>query len=131
MDISNMFKTAENKMSAQIAKNSEIRKIDQRIEDMITRVIDFLGEENRFIVNGLSYGQPAFILSDVDKKELTNTLVAKIKEFPKKLDAELGKFFDGIKDTETEVPEKETDETTDQVAEIPTKLAITRSVFNY
>jgi len=132
MDISNIFKTAENKMSIQIAKNTEIRKINQSIENYISRIIDYIGEENRYIANGFTYGStPNCLLSETDKKELVNTLITKVKELPEKLKAELDKFFEGMKldtEEEKETPEAE-DESTPKLT--VTKELIARPIFNY
>lgn len=96
--LGNLPKSNENALSTEISKKTEIRRIKSRIENYITEIINYLGEENNYIQNNLSYGPPArgIILSDEDKKELINFLVSEVKKVPEKITTEINSFFEGV-----------------------------------
>lgn len=96
--LGNLPKANENTLSTEISKKTEIRRIKSRIENYITEIINYLGEENNYIQNNLSYGGPnrGVILSDEDKKELINFLVSEVKKVPEKITTEINSFFEGV-----------------------------------
>lgn len=96
--LGNLPKANENALSTEISKKTEIRRIKSRIENYITEIINYLGEENNYIQNNLSYGGPnrGVILSDEDKKELINFLVSEVKKVPEKITTEINSFFEGV-----------------------------------
>lgn len=90
-----------NTLANKIQKNSEVRRIKGRIDNYITQILDFLGEESKYISNGLSYSENPVCgskLTEEEKKELTDVLVSEVKSLPEKLKTEINKFFE-----ETEV----------------------------
>lgn len=115
--LSNLPKPNENALSTEISKKTEIRRIKSRIENYITEIINYLGEENNYIQNNLSYGGPnrGVILSDEDKKELINFLVSEVKKVPEKITTEINSFFEGVNktsdsDEKTSEPEEKASE---------------------
>lgn len=99
--LNNLPEQNRNTLANKIQKSSEVRRIKGRIDNYITQILDFLGEESKFISNGLSFSENPVCglkLTEEEKKELTNVLVSEIKSLPEKLKAEINKFFE-----ETEV----------------------------
>lgn len=103
--LNNLPKQNGNSLSAKITKNTEARKIRVRLENYISQILDYLGEENDFITKGLSYNYGSKI-SDEDKKELLDLLVSEVKMFPDKLKTEINKFFSDINTVEKEDKEE-------------------------
>ena len=120
----------KNTLANKIQKNSEVRRIKSRAESFVSQILDFLGEESKYISNGLSYSDnPMYAgkLSEEEKKELTEYLVNEIKALPEKLKTEINKFFDttSTNTSETESEKKE-DDAKDASAEQPIK-----AIFRY
>lgn len=87
-----------NTLANKIQNNSEFRRIKGRIDNYITQILDFLGDESRYISNGLSYSENPVCgskLTEEEKKELIDVLVSEIKSLPEKLKTEINKFFEG------------------------------------
>ena len=108
--LNNLPKENTNSLTAKISKNAEVRRIKGRLENYVSQVLDFLGEENAYINRGLTYSSnPADCkLSEQDKKELTDLLVSEVKSFPDKLKAEINKFFEGVDTSSKEDKENKT-----------------------
>lgn len=116
----------KNTLANKIQKNSEVRRIKSRAESFVSQILDFLGEESKYISNGLSYSDnPMYAgkLSEEEKKELTEYLVNEIKALPEKLKTEINKFFDT---TSTNTSETEDEKKEDTSAEQPIK-----AIFRY
>ena len=129
--LNNLPKQNRNTLANKIQKNSEVRRIKGRIDNYITQILDFLGEESNFISNGLSYSENPVCgskLTEEEKKELTNVLVSEIKSLPEKLKAEINKFFE-----ETEVNSENKKEDGEVEATV-TKVSLepeTKPIFRY
>ena len=97
--LNNLPEQNRNTLANKIQKNSEVRRIKSRMDNYITQILDFLGEESKYISNGLSYSENPVCgskLTEEDKKELTDVLVSEVKSLPEKLKAEINKFFEGM-----------------------------------
>ena len=126
--LNNLPEQNKNTLANKIQKNSEVRKIKSRIENYISQVLDFLGEESKYISSGLSYSENPTCgskLTEEEKKELTNVLVSEVKSLPEKLKAEVNKFFE---ETEGSSEDKKEDSET-----IATTVSIdpVKSIFKY
>ena len=126
--LNNLPEQNKNTLANKIQKNSEVRKIKGRIDNYISQVLDFLGEESKYISNGLSYSENPTCgskLTEEEKKELTNVLVSEVKSLPEKLKAEVNKFFE---ETENSSEDKKEDSET-----IATTVSIdpVKSIFKY
>ena len=100
--LNNLPEQNRNTLANKIQKNSEVRRIKGRIDSYISQILDFLGEESKFISNGLSYSENPVCgskLTEEEKKELTNVLVSEIKSLPEKLKTEINKFFEETEDS--------------------------------
>lgn len=121
---------SKNTLANKIQKNSEVRRIKSRAESFVSQILDFLGEESKYISNGLSYSDnPMYAgkLSEEEKKELTEFLVNEVKALPEKLKTEINKFFDSTSANTSETEsEKKEDDTKDASAEQPIK-----AIFRY
>ena len=120
----------KNTLANKIQKNSEVRRIKSRAESFVSQILDFLGEESKYISNGLSYSDnPMYAgkLSEEEKKELTEYLVNEIKALPEKLKTEINKFFDTTSTNTSETEgEKKEDDAKDASVEQPIK-----AIFRY
>lgn len=125
--LENLPKENSNDLSTKISKNSEKRRIQSRIQSYITDILNFLGEENKYIQNGLNYSFPnrPSTLSDEDKKELTNFLVSEIKSLPEKLKTEVNSFFEDVSKDEDKKEESSVSAT---IVKAPESIG---SVFGY
>ena len=126
--LNNLPEQNKNTLANKIQKNSEVRKIKSRIDNYISQVLDFLGEESKYISNGLSYSENPVCglkLTEEDKKELTDVLVSEVKSLPEKLKAEVNKF---LEETESSSEDKKEDSET-----IATTVSIdpVKSIFKY
>ena len=126
--LNNLPEQNKNTLANKIQKNSEVRKIKGRIDNYISQVLDFLGEESKYISNGLSYSENPTCgskLTEEEKKELTNVLVSEVKSLPEKLKAEVNKF---LEETEGSSEDKKEDSET-----IATTVSIdpVKSIFKY
>ena len=126
--LNNLPEQNKNTLANKIQKNSEVRKIKSRIDNYISQVLDFLGEESKYISNGLSYSENPTCgskLTEEEKKELTNFLVSEVKSLPEKLKAEVNKF---LEETESSSEDKKEDSET-----IATTVSIdpVKSIFKY
>ena len=126
--LNNLPEQNRNTLANKIQKNSEVRKIKGRIDNYISQVLDFLGEESKYISNGLSYSENPTCgskLTEEEKKELTNVLVSEVKSLPEKLKAEVNKF---LEETEGSSEDKKEDSET-----IATTVSIdpVKSIFKY
>ena len=126
--LNNLPEQNKNTLANKIQKNSEVRKIKGRIDNYISQVLDFLGEESKYISNGLSYSENPTCgskLTEEEKKELTNVLVSEVKSLPEKLKAEVNKF---LEETESSSEDKKEDSET-----IATTVSIdpVKSIFKY
>jgi AAA+ ATPase superfamily predicted ATPase len=121
---------SKNTLANKIQKNSEVRRIKSRAESFVSQILDFLGEESKYISNGLSYSDnPMYAgkLSEEEKKELTEYLVNEIKALPEKLKTEINKFFDTTSTNTSETEgEKKEDDAKDASTEQPIK-----AIFRY
>lgn len=126
--LNNLPEQNKNTLANKIQKNSEVRRIKSRIDNYISQILDFLGEESKYISNGLSYSENPSCgskLTEEEKKELTNVLVSEVKSLPEKLKAEVNKFFE-----ETEVGSEDKKEDSETIA---TTVSIdpVKSIFKY
>ena len=126
--LNNLPEQNKNTLANKIQKNSEVRKIKGRIDNYISQVLDFLGEESKYISNGLSYSENPTCgskLTEEEKKDLTNVLISEVKSLPEKLKAEVNKFFE---ETEGSSEDKKEDSET-----IATTVSIdpVKSIFKY
>ena len=126
--LNNLPEQNKNTLANKIQKNSEVRRIKSRIDNYISQILDFLGEESKYISNGLSYSENPTCgskLTEEEKKELTNILVSEVKSLPEKLKAEVNKFFE-----ETEVGSEDKKEDGETIA---TTVSIdpVKSIFKY
>ena len=126
--LNNLPEQNKNTLANKIQKNSEVRRIKSRIDNYISQILDFLGEESKYISNGLSYSENPTCgskLTEEEKKELTNVLVFEVKSLPEKLKAEVNKFFE-----ETEVGSEDKKEDSETIA---TTVSIdpVKSIFKY
>lgn len=126
--LNNLPEQNKNTLANKIQKNSEVRRIKSRIDNYISQILDFLGEESKYISNGLSYSENPTCgskLTEEEKKELTNVLVSEVKSLPEKLKAEVNKFFE-----ETEVGSEDKKEDSETIA---TTVSIdpVKSIFKY
>lgn len=126
--LNNLPEQNKNTLANKIQKNSEVRRIKSRIDNYISQILDFLGEESKYISNGLSYSENPTCgskLTEEEKKELINVLVSEVKSLPEKLKAEVNKFFE-----ETEVSSEDKKEDSETIA---TTVSIdpVKSIFKY
>lgn len=126
--LNNLPEQNKNTLANKIQKNSEVRRIKSRIDNYISQILDFLGEESKYISNGLSYSENPTCgskFTEEEKKELTNILVSEVKSLPEKLKAEVNKFFE-----ETEVGSEDKKEDSETIA---TTVSIdpVKSIFKY
>ena len=119
--LNNLPEQNRNTLANKIQKNSEVRRIKGRLDSYISQILDFLGEESRYISNGLSYSENLVCgskLTEEEKKELTNVLVSEVKSLPEKLKTEINKFFE---ETEVNSENKKED---DEVEATVTKVSL-------
>lgn len=126
--LNNLPEQNKNTLANKIQKNSEVRRIKSRVDNYISQILDFLGEESKYISNGLSYSENPSCgskLTEEEKKELTNVLVSEVKSLPEKLKTEVNKFFE-----ETEVSSEAKKEDSETIA---TTVSIdpVKSIFKY
>lgn len=126
--LNNLPEQNKNTLANKIQKNSEVRRIKSRIDNYISQILDYLGEEVKYISNGLSYSENPSCgskITEEEKKELTNVLVSEAKSLPEKLKAEFNKFFEETKGSSED--KKEDSET------IATTVSIdpVKSIFKY
>ena len=128
--LNNLPEQNRNTLANKIQKNSEVRRIKSRMDNYITQILDFLGEESKYISNGLSYSENPVCdskLTEEDKKELTNVLVSEVKSLPEKLKAEINKFFEGTEvNSENKKEDGEVEATVTKVSLEPEKEPIFR-----
>ena len=127
--LNNLPEQNRNTLANKIQKNSEVRRIKGRIDNYITQILDFLGEESKYISNGLSYSENPTCgskLTEEEKKELTNVLVSEVKSLPEKLKAEVNKFFEETEGSSNSEDNKKEDNETPTVSLDPV-----RSIFKY
>ena len=128
--LNNLPEQNRNTLANKIQKNSEVRRIKGRIDSYITQILDFLGEESKYISNGLSYSENLVCgskLTEEEKKELTNVLVSEIKSLPEKLKAEINKFFEETEvNSENKKEDGEVEATVTKVSLEPEKEPIFR-----
>lgn len=129
--LNNLPEQNKNTLANKIQKNSEVRRIKSRVDNYISQILDFIGEESKYISNGLSYSENPSCgskLTEEEKKELTNVLVSEVKSLPEKLKAEVNKFFE-----ETEVSSEDKKEDGEVEATV-TKVSLepgTKPIFRY
>lgn len=121
MDIFNNEKNNENSLSNKIKVKTEMKKIERRIEDMASNVLDYISSEIDFINRGCSYSCPN-PLSNNEKEELISKLKECVKALPEKLKSELDDIFacDKKKDEKEDSEDKEEDKP--EVKEIKVEL---------
>ena len=127
--LNNLPEQNKNTLANKIQKSSEVRRIKSRIDNYISQILDFLGEESKYISNGLSYSENPTCgskLTEEEKKELTNVLVSEVKSLPEKLKAEFNKFFEETEDSSNSEDNKKEDNETPTVSIDPVK-----SIFKY
>lgn len=133
MDILSNLPDNKNNLSNKIAKANEIRRIKSRTTDFISQILNFVGEENNYISNGLSWSSRTVDeqkISEEDKKELINVLVSEIKSLPEKLKSELNNFFEETKETK-EDEDKKTDSDSGTAVTISTEPVKGSTMFGY
>lgn len=129
--LNNLPEQNRNTLANKIQKNSEVRRIKSRMDNYISQILDFLGEESKYISNGLSCSENPVCgskLTEEDKKELTDVLISEIKSLPEKLKTEINKFFEG---TEVNSENKKED---GEVEATVTKVSLepgTEPIFRY
>ena len=128
--LNNLPEQNRNTLANKIQKNSEVRRIKGRVDNYITQILDFLGEESKYISNGLSYSENPVCgskLTEEEKKELTNVLVSEIKSLPEKLKTEINKFFEETEyNSENKKEDGEVEATVTKVSLEPEKEPIFR-----
>ena len=127
--LNNLPEQNKNTLANKIQKNSEVRRIKSRVDNYISQILDFLGEESKYISNGLSYSENPTCgskLTEEEKKELTNVLVSEVKSLPEKLKAEVNKFFEETEGSSNSEDNKKEDNETPTVSLDPV-----RSIFKY
>ena len=128
--LNNLPEQNRNTLANKIQKNSEVRRIKSRMDNYITQILDFLGEESKYISNGLSYSESPVCglkLTEEDKKELTDVLVSEVKSLPEKLKTEINKFFEGTEvNSENKKEDGEVEATVTKVSLEPEKEPIFR-----
>ena len=128
--LNNLPEQNRNTLANKIQKNSEVRRIKSRMDNCITQILDFLGEESKYISNGLSYSENPVCgskLTEEEKKELTNVLVSEIKALPEKLKTEINKFFEETEyNSENKKEDGEVEATVTKVSLEPEKEPIFR-----
>ena len=128
--LNNLPEQNRNTLANKIQKNSEVRRIKSRMDNYITQILDFLGEESKYISNGLSYSENPVCglkLTEEDKKELTDVLISEVKSLPEKLKAEINKFFEGTEaNSENKKEDGEAEATVTKVSLEPEKEPIFR-----
>jgi hypothetical protein len=133
MDILSNLPDNKNNLSNKIAKANEIRRIKSRTTDFISQILNFVGEENNYISNGLSWSSRTVDeqkISEEDKKELINILVSEIKSLPEKLKAELNNFFEETKETK-EDEDKKTDSDSSATVTVSAEPVKASTMFGY
>lgn len=133
MDILSNLPDNKNNLSNKIAKANEIRRIKSRTTDFISQILNFVGEENNYISNGLSWSSRPIDdqkISEKDKKELINVLVSEIKSLPEKLKSELNNFFEETKETK-EDEDKKTDSDSSTTVTVSAEPVKGSTMFGY
>ena len=128
--LNNLPEQNRNTLANKIQKNSEVRRIKSRMDNCITQILDFLGEESKYISNGLSYSENPVCgskLTEEEKKELTDVLVSEVKSLPEKLKTEINKFFEETEyNSENKKEDGEVEATVTKVSLEPEKEPIFR-----
>ena len=128
--LNNLPEQNRNTLANKIQKNSEVRRIKSRMDNYITQILDFLGEESKYISNGLSYSENPVCgskLTEEEKKELTDVLVSEVKSLPEKLKTEINKFFEETEyNSENKKEDGEVEATVTKVSLEPEKEPIFR-----
>lgn len=134
--LNNLPEQNKNTLANKIQKNSEVRRIKSRIDNYISQILDFLGEESKYISNGLSYSENPMYggkLTEEEKKELTNVLVSEVKSLPEKLKTEINKFFEETSSSENNSESNSEDKKED--SEVGTVTTVSfgpeKSAFSY
>jgi lipopolysaccharide biosynthesis regulator YciM len=125
--LNNIPEKSNNSISEKMNKAKQLRRIERRIEDFVSEVLDFVSCE----YNSLNSAQPAPYfaserLSEEDKKELTNVLLTKVKALPDRIRAELDKY---LKDSE-ETDNKDNKEVSAEIT-VATVPEAPKPIFNY
>lgn len=86
-----------NTIGSRMAKKSEFLRINRIADDCVSDLVRRISDEMQYIANGLKYNydnsNSKIVLSDDDKKDLTNYLEKSIKEIPDKIKNEIGDIF--------------------------------------
>jgi hypothetical protein len=130
--LNNLPEQNKNTLANKIQKNSEVRRIKSRIDNYISQILDFLGEESKYISNSLSYSENPMYgekLTEEEKKELTNVLVSEVKSLPEKLKTEINKFFEEISSSENNSEDKKEDSEVGTVTTV--SFGPEKSAFSY
>lgn len=130
--LNNLPEQNKNTLANKIQKNSEVRRIKSRIDNYISQILDFLGEESKYISNGLSYSENPMYdgkLTEEEKKELTNVLVSEVKSLPEKLKTEINKFFEETSSSENNSEDKKEDSEVGAVTTV--SFGPEKSAFSY
>ena len=124
--LNNIPEKSNNSISEKMNKAKQLRRIERRIEDFISEVLDFVSCE----YNCLNSVQPTYCtserLSEEDKKELTNILLTRVKALPDRIRAELDKYLKDSEETDSKDDKEVSAEIT--VATVP---EAPKPIFNY
>jgi len=126
--VSGAVKPQQNELANKIAVRSEIKRIENRVEQCIGDILNYYSSESDFINNNLSYGSSPIevssrrVLSQEDKDILLKKLEETIKSIPEKIKESFNDIFGS---TQEEKP-KASDNTENNSQEITTASVATQ-----
>jgi len=94
-------KPQQNEIANKIAVRSEIKRIENRVEQCIGNILDYYSSESDFINNSLSYSPEVSnrrVLSQEDKDVLLKKLEETIKLVPEKIKESFNDIFGGTQE---------------------------------
>lgn len=126
--VSGAVKPQQNELANKIAIGSEIKRIENRVDQCIGDILNYYSSESDFINNNLSYGSSPIeasnrrVLSQEDKDVLLKKLEETIKSIPEKMKENFNDIFGSTQEEKS----KASDDTEDNSQEIATASVATQ-----
>lgn len=143
--VSGAVKPQQNELANKIAIRSEIKRIENRVDQYIGDILNYYSSESDFINNNLSYSgcspieaSNRRVLSQEDKDALLKKLEETIKSIPEKMKENFNDIFGGTQEEKQKAPNNTEDNSqetaTASVAtqqQAPQAAVSTSSIFGY
>jgi len=143
--VSGAVKPQQNELANKIAVRSEMKRIENRVDQCIGDILNYYSSETDYINNNLGYGSYSPIeasnrrvLSQEDKDALLKKLEETIKSIPEKMKESLNDIFGGTQEEKSKVSDNTEDNSqetaTASVAtqqQAPQAAVSTSSIFGY